>query len=100
MKRLYLSLFGLAALAFGYVVSTLPTSAQVPQPRQADPRTVEIQGKIIRTGTDQLIVQTRDNRQVTLFVNPQSKFMMRNKAVLLTDLRAGANINAVYVTQG
>jgi len=100
MKRLYLSLFGLASLALGYAVYTLPASAQAPQPRPVQPRPVEIQGKIVRTGTDQFIIQTRDNKQVTLFVNPQTKYVMRSKPALFTDLRVGAPVTVAYSTEG
>jgi len=100
MKRLNVRLFGLALLALGYGAFTLSSSAQAPQPVPAQPRTVEVQGKIIRTGTDQFIVQTRDNKQVTLFVNPRTKYLMKDKAVLFTDLRVGVPVTVSYITEG
>ena len=98
MNRLYTSLFSLAACALGFAGMAQQSSAQ--QPVRVEPKAVEIQGKIVRTGTDQFIVQTRDNKQVTFFVNPQTKYLMKDRAILFTDLRVGSNINAVYVPQG
>jgi len=46
-------------------------------------------------GSDQFVVRTRGNEQVTFHVRPQTRFMMHNKAVRLTDLRVGADVTVV-----
>ena len=60
----------------------------------------QLQGKIVKTTQDTVIVETSDRKQVTVYVNPQTKYMMNNKAVQLTDLRVGAQVTAGYVTEG
>jgi len=60
---------------------------------------LQIQGRIVRTAPDQFVVETRDNKQVTFYTNPQTKYLRNNKAVQYSDLRVGANITAGYVTE-
>lgn len=52
-----------------------------------------IEGVIVRTvGTDQVLVRTADGREVTVFVDPATRYMFENRVGAYTDLRAGANI--------
>src|SRR4051812_4568329 len=97
MKRLYVGLFGLASLAV--VTLVLPSLAQEAD-RKAEVRALELQGKVVRTSTDQFVIQTRDNKEVTLFVNPQTKYLMKDRAMRFTDLRVGGNVNIAYVKEG
>jgi len=91
MKRLSSTMLCVTALAALVSVFAMGAAAQ---------QALEIQGRIVRTAPDQFIVETRDNKQVTLYTNPQTRYQMNNKAVTYSDLRAGANITARYVTEG
>jgi hypothetical protein len=63
-----------------------------------DARTLS--GRVVRTGNGQFIVQTRDNRQVTVYTNPQTRYLQNNRAVQYSDLRVGSNVNFGYATEG
>jgi len=59
-----------------------------------------INGRIVRMeGTDRVLVRTPDNREVTLFVNPQTRYLVNDRPVTFNDLRVGGDINATYLTQ-
>jgi uncharacterized protein (TIGR03000 family) len=79
-----------------------PASEQIPQgqqpPRPNQPR--ELEGKIISTGQDQFVIETRDNRKITVFTNPQTTFLMNDKTVAFTDLRTGATVTTGFTMQG
>jgi len=63
-----------------------------------DARTLS--GRIVRTGNGQFVVQTRDNRQVTVYTNPQTRYLQGNQAVQFNTLRTGSNVNFGYVMDG
>jgi len=90
MKRSLASVCGLMALAIVLGVFVMEAPAQG----------LQIQGRIVRTAPDQFIVETRDNKQVTFYTNPQTRYLQNNKVVRYADLRVGANITAGYVTEG
>ena len=69
------------------------------QPGQ-QPERREYEGKIIRTGQDQFVIETRDNRQVTLYTNPQTRFTLNNKTGAFSDVRVGSMITTGYTVQG
>src|SRR5690349_5069685 len=51
-----------------------------------------IRGRIVRVqGTDQFVVRTPENKEMTFYVNPDTRYMMNNQAAKFTDLRVGAN---------
>lgn len=60
-----------------------------------------LRGKVIRTvGTDQVVVQGDNGKEMVLWVNPQSQIMYRNRAARIVDLTPGVFVNAQYVQQG
>lgn len=78
---------------------------QTAQPRQPDPlppaQVQQLEGRILRTvGTDQFIILTRDNREVTVFTNPETRFLMDGRAVGFTDLQVNRNVTFGYTMQG
>jgi len=89
----------LALLGMMWNMCGMSASAQEQQP-VVQTQNLQIQGKIVSTAPDHFVVQTSDNKQISVYVNPQSKFTMNNKAVSYADLKAGTSISAGYVMQG
>ena len=79
-----------------------PAQAQAQPAAPAQPGTAarQIQGQIIRTAPDQFVVRTRDNKEVVVYTNPQTRYLLNSRPVQFSDLRVGANINAGYVLEG
>src|SRR5579864_5157652 len=104
MKRSWLRWLGAPALAVAIPTFALQASAQpAPNPspaQQVKQRTIEIQGRVAKTGQGQFVVETRDNKQVTILTNPQTRFMMNKKAVRFDDLRVGSNITVAVIPEG
>ena len=71
-----------------------------PQIREGTPQVQNLDGKIIRTGQDQVVIETRDNKQVTIYTNPQTRFMVNENPGAFTDLRVGSTINLGFTMQG
>ena len=70
------------------------------QVQQQPAQGTTVQGQIIRMqNPDQFIVRTKDNKEVTLYANPRTRYTINNKAGRYSDLRVGTNINAVYGVQ-
>jgi hypothetical protein len=89
----------------GFVAATLtlalPLWAQSQETRREQAQAArELRGRIVRTGQDQFVVQTRDNKQVTFYTNPQTRYLSNNRAAAFTDLRQGAEITAAYTMDG
>lgn len=77
-----------------------PQSEKRPQPKD-QPKDQVIEGKILRTvGQDQFVIQTQDNREVTVYTNPQTRYTLNNNAAAFTDLRAGNSVNVNYRLDG
>lgn len=51
-------------------------------------------------GNDQFIVRTPDNREVTFYTNPQTRYTINNNAGRYSDLRVGSTITTNYAVQG
>jgi len=98
MRRLHLGLLGLASLVWIPAV-TCTVSGQEPQQVQVQ-QNLQIQGQIMRTAPDLFVVKTRDNKEFNVHINPQTKYLMDNKAILYSELRTGASITTTYVVQG
>lgn len=90
-------------LAFGFATLALlgaPLMSASAQEKNVAQANVQIQGRIVRTAPDQFIVQGTGNKEYTFFVNPQTRYLMNNKAAQYSDLRVGTSISAGYVTEG
>lgn len=98
MTRTLLYRLGFTAAALALA---LPAYAQVQDsPRNAAQATRELRGRIVRTAPDQFIVETPDNRQVTVYTNPQTRYVSNNQVIPYSDLRQGVQITTTYTTQG
>src|SRR5437868_12849778 len=54
--------------AFAY-----PVSADEPVPPKSTSRTIEVHGQIVRVLPDQIVVDTRDRRNVVVWLRPRSE---------------------------
>lgn len=79
-----------------------PQGEQIPlgQPATALPQDTIVEGKILRTGQDQFVVQTRDNREVIVYTNPETRFLLNNNPAAFNDLRAGTGVNVNFRMDG
>jgi len=59
-----------------------------------------INGRIVRTGQDQFVVQGIDNKQYTFYTNPQTRYWMNNNPAQYSNLQVGSNVSTWYVPQG
>jgi hypothetical protein len=92
------------------------TQPQKAEPQRANPQTssqtnpqrtdkqaandLSVRGKIVKmNGPDQFTVQTSDNRRVTFFTNPQTRYTIDGRAGRFNDLRVGTEISGSYVTR-
>jgi translation initiation factor IF-1 len=91
VNRFWFHVFVSAAL--GALVGQ-PAFAQ--NQREARQQARELQGKVVRRGADQFVVQTSANKQITFYTSPQTKYLMNDRVVQFTDLRVGSNITAAY----
>jgi hypothetical protein len=72
----------------------------------ADPRPVppaaalhEIEGRIVRTGPDQVVIETADRRQVVVYRKPETKFLA-SQAIRFNELQVGQIVTAIAATEG
>jgi translation initiation factor IF-1 len=71
------------------------TTAQPPAVQPA--AGTNVHGKIVRMeGNDKFVVRTDNNQEVTFVTNPQTRYLMKDRAARFSDLRVGADISAVY----
>src|SRR5262245_36609313 len=91
---------------FRLVLAVVCASIAVPSFAQEKPRpggdvkTVKVKGKITKMDArDQFVIRTADNKDVTLFVNPQTRVMVDGRAARIADLRVGSEINAAYIVE-
>jgi hypothetical protein len=86
----------LSTLAALVVAGPLVVSAQE-RPAQ-DTATVTVRGKIVRLeGTDRFVIRTSDNKDVTLYASPTTRYTIEGKAGRYSDLRVGTEITGVYI---
>jgi len=100
MKRLLFLVLGLVSLAGMNFLFSLSVSAQPPKPARGKPQTRQIQGQIVKMDARQFVVKTSANEQFTVHVRPQTKFLLKDKVVQLTDLRVGANVTVNALVEG
>lgn len=68
-----------------------------PQPA---PQVQLLEGRILSTGQDQFVIETRDNRQVTVHTDPQTRYLLNNNPALFNDIRVGNNVRVDYRMNG
>jgi len=79
-------------------VAFAPTSGTQTPPQPGGPETLE--GRIVRTGNDQFVVQTSDKREIIVYTNPQTRFMLNQNPGAFTDVRVGNNVQINVMRQG
>jgi uncharacterized protein (TIGR03000 family) len=72
----------------------------IPIAQQPAPAGELLEGRVIRTGPDHFVIESRDNRQVTVYTNAETRFLMNQNPAAFTDLRSGANISLNFTRQG
>src|SRR5262245_37503036 len=56
-----------------------------------------IQGRVVRVqAPNQFLVRMAQNKEVVLYVNPQTRYLLNQRAAQFADLRAGAVVTALY----
>jgi len=80
--------------------NTAPGTIQQGAATQTNTNGQQLQGQIVQTANDHFIVRTQDGRQVTVYTNPQTRYLQGNNPVQYSNLQAGANISTLYGTQG
>lgn len=61
------------------------------------PEPVTVQGTIVRVvGEDQVVVKTAENKEVIIYVQPQTKYVFDDRVVRFSDLRTGSDIRVQY----
>jgi len=99
MQRSWLFSVGLATLALLGAGFALESSAQTTQPPPAK-GTREMRGRIVRLAPNQVVVRTTGDKEVVVYTNPQTKYLLNNKVVQFSDLRAGSDVAFVYTLNG
>jgi uncharacterized protein (TIGR03000 family) len=64
------------------------------------PNTELITGRVVRTAQDHVIIDTGNNREVTVYTTPQSRYLVNQNPGAFTDLRVGNNISVNYRMDG
>ncbi len=58
---------------------------------------LEVQGTIVRVvGQDQVVIKTADNKEVTVYVQPQTKYLLNDQPARIVDFQPGADIRVQY----
>jgi len=60
----------------------------------------ELRGRVVRTGEGQFVVQTPDNRQVTVYTNQRTRYLQGNQPAQFSNLRVGSTVNFGYAMEG
>jgi len=79
---------------------TQTEGSPVPQPKQVDANPTVLDGRVLRTGPDHFVIQSPNQGEVTIYTNPQTRFMLNNNPGAFTDIRVGSNVNFGYTMQG
>jgi uncharacterized protein (TIGR03000 family) len=75
-----------------------PKASSTPVTPAPEPQILE--GRIIRTGKDDFVIETRDQKQVTVYTNPQTRFVIDDRTGAFTDLRSGNTVRMGFTLQG
>ena len=76
-----------------------PNTRPNPNPNPL-PDNMPLEGRIISTGANQFVVETRDNRQLTVYTAPTTTYLLNQKTAAFTDVRVGSTVNVTYSRQG
>jgi hypothetical protein len=88
--------------AFIVVISaafTYAASAQQAQPAQQPQRATVVEGKIVRTDKDMIVIKDINNKEVTVYTTPQTTYQITEKGGTFTDLRPDTTVGVYYDTR-
>jgi len=77
-----------------------PAPAPLPKKTENSTTATTLDGHVIRTGPDNFVIQSPNQGEVTIYTNPQTRYMMNNNPGAFTDIRVGSNVNFGYSMQG
>jgi len=100
MRRVWTGFFVTAVATVAGLALTLPAVGQEPDPTRPGQAPLELRGRVVKVGTDQIVLEGGDRKQTTLAVNPKTRFLMNNKPVVISDLRVGSSVATTYVMDG
>jgi hypothetical protein len=91
------------ALQYAFVVAISATfayaaSAQQPVAQQPQRATV-VEGKIVRTDKDMVVIKDINNKEVTIYTTPQTTYQITEKGGAFTDLRPDTTVGVYYDTR-
>lgn len=76
-----------------YYVETVTVGPAATDPAEG----TAIQGTVVRiVGEDQVVVKTTDNKEVIIYIQPQTKYLVNDEQARFTDLRSGSIIRVQY----
>lgn len=56
-----------------------------------------VEGSVIRVvGDNQVIVKSRDGKEITIYVSPETKYLLTEQPGRFTDLRTGSDVRVYY----
>jgi len=97
MSRSVFSLIG-GAVAWGFLTLTASAQNQDPPVTREVSAQLTVRGKITKMeGPDRFVVRTSDNRDVILYANPQTRYVINGRAGKYADLRVNTDVNVIYV---
>jgi hypothetical protein len=70
------------------------------EPPQVQTQSISVRGPVVRVENDRFVIRGANNKEVTLYHSPQTRFVINGKAGAYRDLRVGTEINAGYIRQG
>jgi len=90
-----------ASSGFGQAPDPQANPNQNPNQNNNAQAGTSLRGKVVRVeGQDRIIVQTNDNKEVTLMASPTTRYVVDGKVARFSDIRNGVNVNATYNMQG
>jgi uncharacterized protein (TIGR03000 family) len=72
----------------------------IPLPKKTDANPTLLDGRVIRTGPDHFVIQSPNQGEMTIYTNPQTRYLMNNNPGAFTDIRVGSNVNFGFTMQG
>ena len=87
------------ALQYAFIVvisATFAYAAAAQQPAQQPQRVTVVEGKIVRTDKDMVVIKDVNNKEVTVYTTPQTTYQITEKGGAFTDLRPDTMIAIYY----
>lgn len=85
--------------AFMIVISSVFVAEATAQQPQQPQRTTVVEGKIVRTDKDMVVIKDINNKEVTVYTTPQTTYLITDKGGTFTDLRPDTTVAVYYDTR-